>query len=78
MFDASALDYADNAAATADVSRWCHERDAWGEAELGKDGVHAPVLRTDLAQVAAFPPRPLAYRSVDMATLTYGNVNGSR
>jgi fructose/tagatose bisphosphate aldolase len=82
MFDASALDYADNAAATADVSRWCHERGAWVEAELGKvggkDGVHAPVLRTDLAQIAAFPPRPLAHCSVDMATLTYGNVNRSR
>jgi fructose/tagatose bisphosphate aldolase len=47
MFDASALDYADNAAATADVSCWCHERGAWVEAELGEVGgkdFHGAVL----------------------------------
>ena len=53
MFDASALDYDENVAATAEVARWCHERDAWVEAELGevggKDGVHAPGARTDPA-----------------------------
>jgi fructose-bisphosphate aldolase class II len=58
MFDASALDYGENVAATAEVARWCHERGAWVEAELGevggKDGVHAPGARTDPAQAAAY------------------------
>jgi fructose-bisphosphate aldolase, class II len=50
MFDASALDYAANRAATAELSAWCHEREIWVEAELGeiggKNGVHAPGART--------------------------------
>ncbi|HUZ56211.1 MAG TPA: class II fructose-bisphosphate aldolase [Streptosporangiaceae bacterium] len=50
MFDASALDYAANLAATAELAAWCHEREIWVEAELGeiggKDGVHAPGART--------------------------------
>ncbi|HEY2319269.1 MAG TPA: class II fructose-bisphosphate aldolase [Solirubrobacteraceae bacterium] len=58
MFDASALDYDENVAATAAVARWCHERDAWVEAELGevggKDGVHAPGARTEPAQATAY------------------------
>src|ERR1700758_1367470 len=58
MFDASALDYDENVAATAEVARWCHGRGAWVEAELGevggKDGVHAPGVRTDPAQAAAY------------------------
>ncbi len=58
MFDASALDYAANVAATAAVVAYCHERQAWVEAELGevggKDGVHAPGARTDPGDAAAF------------------------
>lgn len=58
MFDASALGYDDNVAATASVTRWCHERGAWVEAELGevggKDGVHSPGARTDPAQAATY------------------------
>ncbi|MEU6408779.1 class II fructose-bisphosphate aldolase [Microbispora sp. NPDC046933] len=50
MYDASALDHEANATATAEVTRWCHERGVWVEAELGeiggKDGVHAPGART--------------------------------
>ncbi len=50
MYDASAMDYEDNVVATASVVAWCRERDATVEAELGevggKDGVHAPGLRT--------------------------------
>ena len=50
MFDASALDYAANLAATAELAAWCHEREMWVEAELGeiggKNGVHAPGART--------------------------------
>ena len=45
MYDASAAPYAENVRATAAVTRWCHERGVWVEAEIGeiggKDGVHA-------------------------------------
>lgn len=58
MFDASALPYERNLAATAAVTRWCHERGVWVEAELGavggKDGVHAPGARTDPAEAARY------------------------
>ncbi|HET7014663.1 MAG TPA: class II fructose-bisphosphate aldolase [Streptosporangiaceae bacterium] len=58
MFDASALDYASNVAATAEIARWCHDRGVWVEAELGevggKDGVHAPGARTKPAQAAEY------------------------
>ena len=44
MFDASAAPYEQNVAATAEVTRWCHERGVWVEAEIGeiggKNGVH--------------------------------------
>ncbi|MFC5288946.1 class II fructose-bisphosphate aldolase [Actinokineospora guangxiensis] len=58
MFDASRLPYAENVAATAEVVRRCHAAGVFVEAELGevggKDGVHAPGVRTDPAEAAAF------------------------
>jgi ketose-bisphosphate aldolase len=58
MFDASALDYGANVAATAELTRWCHASGVWVEAELGeiggKDGVHAPGARTRPDEAAAF------------------------
>jgi len=58
MFDASAMDYADNIAATRAAAEWAHAHGLWLEAELGevggKDGAHAPHARTDPAQAAAF------------------------
>jgi fructose-bisphosphate aldolase class II len=58
MFDASALDYDANVAATVKIAMDCHARDVWVEAELGevggKDGVHAPGARTDPGKAAAF------------------------
>lgn len=58
MFDASALGYQANVAATADLARWCHTRGIWVEAELGeiggKDGVHAPGARTSPGEAAAY------------------------
>ena len=58
MFDASALDYASNVAATSEIARWCHDRGVWVEAELGeiggKDGVHAPGVRTKPAEAAEY------------------------
>jgi fructose-bisphosphate aldolase, class II len=58
MYDASALDYDRNVAATAEVAAYCHDHDVWVEAELGevggKDGVHAPGARTDPEEAARF------------------------
>jgi fructose-bisphosphate aldolase, class II len=58
MFDASALDYDQNVTATAELTAWCHARGIWVEAELGeiggKDGVHAPGVRTKPDDAAAF------------------------
>ncbi|GIH28481.1 fructose-bisphosphate aldolase [Acrocarpospora phusangensis] len=55
MFDASALPYEANVAATAEVVR---RTGVFVEAELGevggKDGVHAPGARTDPAEAAAY------------------------
>lgn len=60
MYDASAMPYQQNVAATAEVARWCHERRVWVEAEIGeiggKDGVHDAGARTppgDAARYAA-------------------------
>jgi fructose-bisphosphate aldolase class II len=58
MFDASQLPYQDNVAATARIAAWAHDHGVWVEAELGavggKDGAHAPGVRTDPAEAAAF------------------------
>jgi fructose-bisphosphate aldolase class II len=58
MFDASRLAYADNVAATARITSWAHGQGVWVEAELGevggKDGAHAPGVRTEPGEAAAF------------------------
>jgi fructose-bisphosphate aldolase class II len=58
MFDGAALDYAENIAATRAAAEWAHAHGLWLEAELGevggKDGAHAPGVRTDPAEAAAF------------------------
>ncbi|MBA4863334.1 class II fructose-bisphosphate aldolase [Streptomyces sp. PSKA54] len=58
MYDASALPYEENLRATAEITARCHDDGVWVEAELGevggKDGVHAPGVRTDPAEAAAF------------------------
>ncbi|ADI04084.1 ketose-bisphosphate aldolase [Streptomyces bingchenggensis BCW-1] len=72
MFDASALDYEANVAATAEVAADCHARGVWVEAELGevggKDGVHAPGARTDPAEAAAY----VAATGVDALAVAVG------
>lgn len=58
MYDGSTLGYDANVAATADVVAWCHERGVSVEAELGevggKDGVHAPGVRTKPTEAADY------------------------
>ncbi|WP_328787026.1 class II fructose-bisphosphate aldolase [Streptomyces avidinii] len=58
MFDASKLPYDANVAATRDITEYCHRADVWVEAELGevggKDGAHAPGVRTDPDEASAF------------------------
>ncbi|OEJ93660.1 class II fructose-bisphosphate aldolase [Streptomyces thermolilacinus] len=58
MFDASRLPYERNVALTKNVTDRCHRADVWVEAELGevggKDGAHAPGVRTDPDEARAF------------------------
>jgi fructose-bisphosphate aldolase, class II len=73
MYDASTLDYADNIAATRAAADWAHTRGLWLEAELGevggKDGAHAPGVRTDPAEAAAF----VADTGVDALAVAVGS-----
>lgn len=58
MYDGAALPYAENLTSTAEITTWCHERDVFVEAELGevggKNGAHAPGVRTDPDEASAF------------------------
>jgi fructose-bisphosphate aldolase class II len=58
MFDGSTLDYESNVAATVRVVEYAHVNDAFVEAELGaiggKDGAHAPGVRTDPREARRF------------------------
>ncbi len=58
MFDASKFDYDANVAATRAAADWAHQNGMFLEAELGevggKDGAHAPGVRTDPEEAAAF------------------------
>ncbi|HEY8702920.1 MAG TPA: class II fructose-bisphosphate aldolase [Arthrobacter sp.] len=58
MFDGAHLGYAENVGATARIARYAHARGVYVEAELGKvggkDGAHAPGVRTDPQEAAAF------------------------
>lgn len=73
MFDASELPYDENVAATAEITAYCHARNVWVEAELGevggKDGAHAPGVRTDPADARAF----VAATAVDALAVAVGN-----
>ncbi|MCP2320895.1 fructose-bisphosphate aldolase, class II [Nocardia amikacinitolerans] len=75
MFDASTLDYAANVAATAKVARRCRERGVFVEAELGeiggKDGAHAPGVRTDPDEAVEF----VAATGVDALAVAVGSAH---
>jgi fructose-bisphosphate aldolase class II len=78
MFDGSSLPYGANVAATAAVVARCHARGVWVEAELGevggKDGVHAPGVRTDPAEAANF----VAATRVDALAVAVGTSHAMR
>ncbi|MCK1795364.1 class II fructose-bisphosphate aldolase [Streptomyces sp. XM4193] len=73
MFDASKLPYDENLAATAAVTEHCHRHGVWVEAELGevggKDGAHAPGVRTDPAEAREF----VAATGVDALAVAVGS-----
>lgn len=73
MFDASKLDYDANVAATKAAADWAHDRDMFLEAELGevggKGGAHAPGVRTDPDEAAAF----VAATGVDALAVAVGS-----
>ncbi|GAA3232526.1 class II fructose-bisphosphate aldolase [Actinocorallia longicatena] len=58
MYDGSHHPYEENVALTAAAAEWAHSRGLWLEAELGevggKDGAHAPGVRTDPDEAVAF------------------------
>jgi fructose-bisphosphate aldolase class II len=72
MFDASALPYEENVAATAEVAGRARPAGVFVEAELGavggKDGVHAPGVRTDPDEAAAY----VAATGVDALAVAVG------
>jgi fructose-bisphosphate aldolase class II len=73
MYDASKLNYVDNLAATRSAVDWAHARQLWLEAELGevggKDGAHAPGVRTHPAEAKAF----VAATGVDALAVAVGS-----
>lgn len=73
MFDGSKLDYDENVAATARVAGYAHENDVFVEAELGeiggKDGAHAPGVRTDPDEARRF----VAGTGVDALAVAVGS-----
>jgi fructose-bisphosphate aldolase, class II len=73
MYDASKLEYAANVEATRAAREWAHANGVYLEAELGevggKDGAHAPGVRTDPAEAAAF----VAATGVDALAVAVGS-----
>ncbi|MET4638763.1 class II fructose-bisphosphate aldolase [Mycetocola sp. 2940] len=73
MYDGATLDYADNVAATRRVVDAAHAAGVSVEAELGeiggKDGAHAPGVRTDPGDAAAF----VADTGVDALAVAVGS-----
>lgn len=78
MYDGAHHDYADNAARTAAVVARAHAAGAWVEAELGeiggKNGAHAPGVRTDPGEAARFA----ADTGVDALAVAVGSEHAMR
>ena len=73
MYDGAAQEYDDNVAITARVVAYAHARGVYVEAELGrvggKDGAHAPGVRTDPHEAVAF----VAATDVDALAVAVGS-----
>ncbi|MBM9469026.1 class II fructose-bisphosphate aldolase [Nakamurella leprariae] len=73
MFDASTLPHAENVAATREATAWAQARGLYVEAELGevggKDGAHAPGVRTDPDEAHQF----VADTGVDALAVAVGS-----
>lgn len=73
MYDGAHLPYADNVEATRRVAAYAHERGVHVEAELGKvggkDGAHAPGVRTDPGEARDF----VAATGVDALAVAVGS-----
>jgi fructose-bisphosphate aldolase class II len=73
MYDGARLPYVDNVAATQRVVTAAHAADVYVEAELGtvggKDGAHAPGVRTDPGEARAF----VADTGVDALAVAVGS-----
>ncbi|MFI9100071.1 ketose-bisphosphate aldolase [Streptomyces fildesensis] len=73
MFDGAKLPYSENVAATREITAHCHSRKVWVEAELGevggKDGAHAPGVRTDPDEARDF----VAATGVDALAVAVGS-----
>lgn len=73
MYDGAHLEYADNVAATARVAEYAHRMGVYVEAELGKvggkDGAHAPGVRTDPEEAVNF----VAATGVDALAVAVGS-----
>ncbi|KUL26347.1 fructose-bisphosphate aldolase [Actinoplanes awajinensis subsp. mycoplanecinus] len=78
MYDASRMSYADNVAATAAAAARCRALGLWVESELGevggKDGAHAPGVRTDPDEAAAY----VAATGVDALAVAVGSAHAMR
>jgi fructose-bisphosphate aldolase class II len=73
MYDASKRSYEDNVGATRKAADWSHDHGLWLEAELGeiggKDGAHAPGVRTDPDEASAY----VAATGVDALAVAVGS-----
>ncbi|WP_040828235.1 class II fructose-bisphosphate aldolase [Nocardia jiangxiensis] len=73
MYDGSRLDYDENVRSTAEIASWCRAREVFAEAELGevggKDGAHAPGVRTDPDEAVEF----VAATGVDALAVAVGS-----
>lgn len=73
MYDGAHLPWAENIARTREITGRCHRRGVFVEAELGevggKDGAHAPGVRTDPGEAARF----VAETGVDALAVAVGS-----
>jgi fructose-bisphosphate aldolase class II len=73
MYDASRMPYEENVAKTRAAAEWAHDHRLWLEAELGevggKQGAHAPGVRTDPDEARAY----VAATGVDALAVAVGS-----